>query len=276
MTPPDRIRFHAVRALATALLVVMSVRAAHAQPVAPRFLTERLAPGVWAVRPVDSVGFGMDANSLVVEGRTGALVVDAQMSATSTRAVIAAVRAVTRRPVRYLVHTHWHDDHVAGAAEWQRAVPDIVIVGGTRMAADMATQGAKNRAGFLGQIPGTVAYLRDLAAKRRGLDGAATDSTETAAYVRYAKLIERFAAESALVPHVAPTRTVDDSLVLELGARRVVARVIGAGHTAADVVVDVPDAGVIATGDLVITPVPFVGSTSFPRSYAATLGRLLL
>jgi glyoxylase-like metal-dependent hydrolase (beta-lactamase superfamily II) len=249
--------------------------AAAAAQDAPRFLTEPLAPGVWAVRPADSVGFGMDANTLVVAGRRGTLVVDAPMSATSARQVIAAVAALRVAPVRWLVHTHWHDDHVAGAAEWRRAVPALEVLMARAAADDQRTTGAANRASFFAAIPGTARYLRDLAERGTGLDGQPASDGERAAFRRYATLITRFAAESALVAPVTPTRTFDDSLVLDLGGRRVTALVAGPGHTRADVIVDVADAGVIATGDLVITPVPFVGTTSYPRAYGATLGRVL-
>ena len=49
----------------------------------------------------------------------------------------------------------------------------------------------------------------------------------------------------------------------------------GAGHSRADLVVHLPKEGIVATGDLVVWPVPLVGSTSLPSAFAATLEKLL-
>ena len=236
---------------------------------------ESLGRGLLVVSPADTVGFGLDANSLVVEGRDAVLVVDAQFSAQATDAVIAEVRKRTTKPVRWLVNTHWHDDHVSGNAAWLRAYPALTIVSARAMREDMVRDGASNRANFLKSIPGTTAYLTSLADKGTALDGTPTDSGEVRAFRAYAAVLQRFAADSALTHPTPPTRVFDVVDTIDLGARRVIVRNIGKGHTRADVIVEVPQDGVIATGDLIITPVPFIGSTSFPREYAQTIDALL-
>jgi cyclase len=254
-------------------------RALRARPlpsrVAAGFRAETLAAGVYAIRPTAMSGFGMDANSMLVVGTREALVVDAQFSASSTREVMTLVRSLTAKPVRWLVNTHWHDDHVSGNAEWLRAIPQLTIVSSTAMRDDMLRDGAKNRASFLASSPGTVRFLSERLATQRGLDDQPADSTLLAAFRAYITLIERFAAESASTHPTPPTRVFDDELTIDLGG--VTARVValGEGHTRSDVVVSVPSAGVVAAGDLVIWPVPFVGSTSYPRRYGSTLQRLL-
>ena len=49
---------------------------------------------------------------------------------------------------------------------------------------------------------------------------------------------------------------------------------LGAGNTAGDTVVFVPDAGVLATGDLLVAPVPY-GYGCHPREWIATLASLV-
>jgi glyoxylase-like metal-dependent hydrolase (beta-lactamase superfamily II) len=83
-----------------------------------------------------------------------------------------------------------------------------------------------------------------------------------------------FVAESEERP-VLPTKTFGDSLVLDLGGRSVVAMYLGRGHSRGDIIVRVPDVGVIAAGDLVVWPVPFVGTTSYPGDFGTTLDRML-
>ena len=52
-------------------------------------------------------------------------------------------------------------------------------------------------------------------------------------------------------------------------------RYLGRAHTAADIVVHLPQENILITGDLVVWPVPVFGTTSFPVDYIATLEKLL-
>jgi glyoxylase-like metal-dependent hydrolase (beta-lactamase superfamily II) len=86
---------------------------------------------------------------------------------------------------------------------------------------------------------------------------------------------ERFFREAPDVTIVTPTVAVADRLTLTQGARTIEVRHLGAGHTAADLVVHLPRERIVITGDLVVAPIPLVGSTSLPSAFAATLDRLL-
>lgn len=73
---------------------------------APAFVD--LAPGV-------STFSGPATTVLLVETSAGAIVVDTELPKTSA-ALVAALDAKTKAPLRYVVNTHWHLDHV-GANE---------------------------------------------------------------------------------------------------------------------------------------------------------------
>ena len=64
-----------------------------------------LAPGVWAV--------GSGSKSLVVELNDHVVVVDAP-SSTSSEIISAVATLAPRKPIRYVVPTHHHDDHFMG------------------------------------------------------------------------------------------------------------------------------------------------------------------
>ncbi len=72
--------------------------------------THELAPGVYGLLstrpPVDNSGF--------IGGKNGVLVVDAHINGTMARQIQAAVRAVTDKPILYLVNTNYHGDHTFG------------------------------------------------------------------------------------------------------------------------------------------------------------------
>ena len=61
-----------------------------------------------------AVGFGL-ANSILIEGDGGVIVVDTMESIEAGREVREAFRAITDDPVRAVVFTHNHTDHVFGS-----------------------------------------------------------------------------------------------------------------------------------------------------------------
>ncbi len=72
-----------------------------------------------------------------------------------------------------------------------------------------------------------------------------------------------------------PDRTFEDWAELDLGGRVAVLRHLGRGHTDHDVVVHVPDTGVVIAGDLVEQGAPPGFEDSYPLDWPATLGFLL-
>ncbi len=260
------------RLAALLLLAAFSSRAAAQDP--PRgFHVDTLGRSVYAFVRHEPVAYGMQSNSLLVVGERDAAVVDAQLNLTDTREVIAAIRRITTKPVRYVINTHCHDDHVTGNVEYAKAYPGVDFVASRAMAAELDGICAQNRAGFRKSGPGTVTFLRDLVAKGQSLIGGPIADDERLAHLSYARLIERFVAESE-EKAVAPTITFDDRTTLDLGGRSIDVLALGRGHSAGDVVVHVADAGVVAAGDLVVWPVPFVGTTSWPGDFARTVARL--
>ena len=97
-----------------------------------------------------------------------------------------------------------------------------------------------------------------------------------------AKMRERIGAE---MPDIAaelgevvidpPDHAFSETAVVEVGGRRVDLRFLGRGHTDADIVVDVPDAGVLFAGDLLEAgATPYFGD-AYPLDWPETASRLL-
>ena len=82
-------------------------------------------------------------------------------------------------------------------------------------------------------------------------------------------------SEGSIAQTILPTITVTDRMTLHRGSRVIDIRHLGSGHTAADLVVHLPQEGILITGDLVVWPVPLVGN---PQSrigeWAVTLDQL--
>ncbi|UIJ72245.1 quinoprotein relay system zinc metallohydrolase 2 [Aurantimonas sp. HBX-1] len=104
-----------VAALLAGLLVATAAPAAPA--AAPLPVTE-VAPGVFvhagAVAQTSPGNRGDIANIGFVVGESAVAVIDSGGSVAVAESALAAIRQVTDLPVRYLINTHMHPDHVFG------------------------------------------------------------------------------------------------------------------------------------------------------------------
>jgi glyoxylase-like metal-dependent hydrolase (beta-lactamase superfamily II) len=96
-----------------ALVFAAMLAAAPAPP--PGLSVSEVAPGVFAVI-ADSSDAGAGGNTGFVIGSEAVLVVDAAGSPEGAERLLSEVRARTRLPVRFAVLTHFHSDHMGGAA----------------------------------------------------------------------------------------------------------------------------------------------------------------
>ncbi|WP_020581207.1 alkyl sulfatase dimerization domain-containing protein [Endozoicomonas elysicola] len=60
-----------------------------------------------------AVGFGL-ANSIMIEGDDGIIIVDVMESREAAESVLEAFRRITDKPVKALIYTHNHADHILG------------------------------------------------------------------------------------------------------------------------------------------------------------------
>lgn len=245
-----------------------------AQPAADStFRVERLAEGVYAVIRLEPAAVINESNSLFIIGDHDVVVVDAQSSAARTRATIAALRALTPKPVRAVINTHWHDDHVVGNAEYLAAWPTVEIIAHATVLEDLATDGVRYRKEADAGRAGTIGFLNGLVQQNRSFAGGPLSEEERRSHLSAARLLADYANPSPGMTYMpaAPTRTLTDRLVLEQGKRRIEVRFMGRGHTRGDVIVHLPTEGIVAAGDLLMWPVQFVGTTSWPLEFGATV-----
>lgn len=86
--------------------------AAPAAAAAPYFELHDLGHGVWAAIAVPDSGAGSNAGFVV--GPDAVLVVDTFQDPAAASALLEAIGKITKQPVRYVVNTHYHLDHVSG------------------------------------------------------------------------------------------------------------------------------------------------------------------
>jgi glyoxylase-like metal-dependent hydrolase (beta-lactamase superfamily II) len=242
---------------------------------AQNFDVQKLGDGIYAVVRREPPGLMFDANNVFIINERDVIVVDANFSLASTREVLAALRKLTDKPVRYVINTHWHDDHITGNQIYREAFPGVEFIGHESAVIDMNQAGAENRKGLQENTPRLIKLFRSQVEKNKNLAGQDLTEEERASYLKDAGLLERYLEGIPSLRIIAPTLTVKDRLTLRRGARTIEVLHLGRGHTPADLIVHLPQEGILITGDLVVHPVPLVGSTSLPADYAATLAKLL-
>ncbi|QFU15632.1 MBL fold metallo-hydrolase [Microvirga thermotolerans] len=153
-----------------------------------------------------------DPNTGVIVGDDSCMVIDTQATPAMAEDVIARVRRVTDKPIKYVVLSHYHAVRVLGASAYNaqgilasRATYDLIV-----------ERGQQDKESEIGRFP---RLFRGASSIPEGLTW--------------------------------PTLTFERSLSVFLGRREVRLMHLGAGHTAGDIVAWVPDAEVMFTGDLV-------------------------
>ena len=265
--------------LSTALLLLL-IPVAHAQtnqpsPTTPNFEVQRIANDVYAVIRKEPPSLWFNPNTVFIIGKQDVIVVDANISSEYTKEVLAALKKITSKPIKYVVNTHWHEDHIIGNHVYRDAFPMVQFIGHRSTLTDLPTIGATNRKGSVENGQGFIDLLKSKIQKGEDLAGNTLTEEERLGYSSDIKLVSSYLAESPAFQIILPTVLVDDRLELHDGTRKIEILYLGKAHTGADLVVRLPQERIVICGDLIVSPIPLVGSTSYPLEYGATLEKLL-
>ena len=261
---------------AVAVLAVVGCGGASANPRSPftHYDTVQLAGGVYAfVAPDDDSGI-VNANTLLVVGDDGALVVDTGQFPSLTRRQVAEIRRLTSQPVRYVVTTHWHGDHQMGNVVYREAFPGVVFVAHDETRRFELRSWPRSLARAKDDAAKAVAQAEQMLHAGTRPDGRPLGDRDRAHLEALVSDMRLYPAEVDAATFVPSGLTFGDHLTLALGRREVRVMHLGRGNTAGDAVVYVPDAKVLATGDLVVAPTPFAFG-SYIGEWQRTLDALM-
>lgn len=220
----------------------------------PAFTFNKIADGVY-----HAVGTGslvVMSNAAIIEGDDDVLVVDSHVSPGGAWALREELKAITPKPIRWVVNSHFHFDHSHGN---QIYGPEVQIIGHDYTRAQMVagkSQDSPAREFFVGGVPNTIKNLEGRLANAK--------TPEERAQIENQLAIQRNHLEGTNeVKPTPPTLTLSRTLTLHRGAREIRILFLGRGHTAGDVVVYLPKERIVATGDLLIEGPSYMGDAYF-------------
>lgn len=213
------------------------------------------------------------ANSLIVLRDDHALVVDSRHTVAEAERLILEVRGLTDLPVRYLVNTHWHGDHVQGNHAFREHYPDVRIIGHASIVDDMSDAGRARLDGQIDRITAAVANGRSWLETGTGPDGSPLSEEERRDLPEQIARAEDRVRELESIRLITPDLLLDDELLLDDAEPEVRVSHLGPAHTRGDLLVWVADRGVLAVGDLLEDGMMYFGD-GYPSGWAEVLDRL--
>ena len=187
-----------------------------------------LAPGAYAYTAEG------DPNTGVIVGDDGVMVIDAQATPRMAEDVIAKIRTITDKPIKYVLLTHYHAVRVLGASGYNA---EQIIA--SRDTYDLIVErGQQDYESELGRFP------------------------------------RLFQGSESIPGLTWPTIVFENKLTVFMGKKRVEIMQLGRGHTKGDTVVWLPEDRVLYSGDLVeYGATPYTGD-AYLEDWPQTLYRL--
>jgi glyoxylase-like metal-dependent hydrolase (beta-lactamase superfamily II) len=201
-------------------------------------------------------GYVPNGNSVVIVNENDVLVFDTFTRPSTARTVLAEIRKITDKPVRYVVNSHHHPDHWSGNEVYAQAFPNLEII---------ATEETRR---FMLNIANawpplfTENLRKDQANLEKELStGKESDGTVLTAERRHkeeedVRLEREFADEAMKVKRTYPTLTYSDKLTLHHGGREFRFMSV-VGDADGTTVLYLPKEKILVTGDVLSYPIPY-------------------
>lgn len=242
-------------------------RAAWARTMAPAASTqlfdiEKVADGVYcALARAQAL---VNSNAAIFVNSRDVVVVDTHSKPSAAASLIAQIRReITTNPVRYVVNSHFHWDHIQGNHGYRSAGGKIDFIASEptkQLMSDLAQQRLK---ASLEEIAKQIDAMRARGSKSGSAAEKAFCEEQVQQMQAYLSEMRNFTLE-------LPTITFAKSYVIKDKAHELHVEFHGHAHTAGDVVVFCPEKRAVATGDMIHSCMPYIAD-GFPKSWPGTI-----
>jgi cyclase len=225
---------------------------------------EKIADGVYYTTSDSPMAVG--GNHTIIVGDHNVFLVDAGTTPAAARALLADLKLITDKPVRWLVNTHFHYDHTDGNSIFG---PEVEIIGTEYVRHMIADEDVLHIEPFK---TSTALLLAQVDALKKQIadekDSARRAALETQLTAKQADLEEL----KTLKP-TPPNVTYNTKMTVFQGTREIQLLFLGRGHTQGDTVVYLPKEQIVCSGDLMETQPAYMGNAFFD-DWIATLDKL--
>lgn len=201
------------------------------------FSIEKLSPGVYAAIAKDG-GYAI-CNAGIVDLGDATLVFDPFISPVAARDLKSAAEKLTGHAVKYVINSHFHNDHIGG----NQVFEDAIIISNQR-----------TRELIENNIPAEFETYKSVAPERlkmfKSMDVSKMSAFEKHEHVLMMAYFSSMAEAAESIRLRVPDSTFQDTLTIEGSSRSVRLTSYSNGHTESDVVMEIPDANIAFTGDL--------------------------
>jgi len=184
-----------------------------------------------------AVGYDI-SNSIMIEGDNGIIIVDTLSTYESAKKVLAEFRKITDKPVKTIIYTHGHLDHVHGTKAFlEEATDDVVIVAHESLLDFYINENS---------VLGPIASTRTAYASGAFLPDDGPDRINLGVFPKF---------QHGTIAFVPPTHTFSSELSLDIsGVKMELAHV--AGESSDQIYVWLPDDEALLIGDNVYAIFP--------------------
>ena len=242
-------------------------RAAWARALVPTagpqlFDIEKVAEGVYCA--LARAQAEINSNAAIFVNSSDVVVVDAHSKPSAAASLIAQIKKeITPHPVRYVVNTHFHWDHIQGNQAYAAAGGKIDFIASEPTRQLMSDLAQQRLQASLDEIPKQIDTLRVRAGKSTSADEKAFCEEQIRQMLAYQSEMKTFTLE-------LPTIAFGKSHLIKDEAHELHIEFHGHAHTAGDVVVFCPQKRAVATGDMIHGFLPFIRD-GFPKTWPKTM-----
>jgi cyclase len=234
----------------------------------------KVTEGVYSfIAPEPNSGV-VQGNSTVIIGEDSVLVVDSGQFPSLADRMIADIRRLTDKPVRYLVITHWHGDHNLGSSAYKDAFPGIAIISTEFTRQKIEEIYPKFLSTAVPEFQRMVKHIRTRVGEGKFSSGKPMTDDDKKNYSRDADTLEHIVPDFQRIKHTPPAIGFEKELDFNLGKRVVKVLWLGRANTSGDAITWLPDAKVLVTGDTVVYPTPY-GIGSYYTEWPVVLQKMI-
>lgn len=248
--------------LLLATLLIFAGFCARSQSRAEKYLeTVKVTDSIYVFKPrIDWV----HGNGIAIIGNDGVFFIDTYIQTNYAEAAIQGLKKITRLPIKYVLNTHHHNDHVLGNSVFKKAFPGCQFIASDSCFRRMNGKAKKDIETEKTDIDESIKVL-----EKELKDGKMANGTPiTGNLVNFWKwqLQETIDYKKQYKGNrlVNADITFSDSLTVRWGSMTLKLGVLKEkGHSVSDVMVWIPEKKLIITGDIVVAPTPYANANTY-------------